>query len=194
MATTAGWTAVQLVNLVDRTRDALDEASAALGAELVADVHEGAEIVLSAERIAPVKEALERTVELAEQLTRLAEALPDRDVTFDLADVRHGAAEDLGAGPLDSERALLAAGMLDLGQGCSALSEALASTDAPVQWDHVTVEEMIGRFRGSDPFVVRGLAERAGLEVRTAFSRASPDELARLARALERLASELPGG
>lgn len=184
-AGTAGWTLVQLAELVRRAEELLLDGITLVGPQVHADMAADTTIALSADEVRHVGAALSEGVELAEQLELLTARLPDGPVDADHDAVCEAAAADLARGIVDPRRALVAARVLDVERGWPALADSLTAGDVVAAWGDLTVERLLGRFRGADPHAVERVAAEAGLvEPDAPFSTCSPGRLAALAEAL----------
>ena len=95
------------------------------------------------------------------------------------------AAVDLASGILDPRRVLVAARLLDVERGWPALADSLAAGDVVSAWGGLTVDALLGRFRGADPSDVALVTAEADLvEPDVPFSACPPARLAALAGAL----------
>ena len=194
MPVAAGWACIELADRLTRANAQSAQALDVLGADLIERLLDGDEIALSAREIARIADLAGELADLADLTTDAAGRLPLDEIRFTLEDVRGAAADDLANGIVAPDRALLAARMLDLARGRSALSEALATTDAYKLWGEVTVEVMLARFAGSDFVSAHALAADADIPPDRPFAQATTEEVARLAEVLARPATELPNG
>jgi hypothetical protein len=185
----AGWTLVQLSEMVRRVEELLLDGITLAGPHLHAGMPPDATLELTATDVRRVVSALAEGVEIAEHLELLATHLPDGPIEVDYAAVRDAAAADLARGIVDPRRALLAARLLDVEHGWPALATALASGDAADTWQSLTVEELLLRFRGADREAVSALVAEAGLAPAARFAETPAQELAALAQCLLRRAS-----
>lgn len=188
----AGWTLVQLSELVRHAEALLREGTTLVGPHAHADMASDATIVLGEAEVRRVARALAEGVEIAEQLELLASRLSVRAIAARWDAVRDGAAEDLASGIVDPRRAVLAARVLDVAHGWRALAASLTEGDAVSAWERLTVDELLGGFRGADPRVVAQVIVEAGLEPGTCFAACPSEQLAALAAGLRRHASGQP--
>ncbi len=93
---------------------------------------------------------------------------------------------------MDPRRVLLTARLLDVSHGWRALAASLAAGDVVSAWGALTVETLLGRFRGADPAVVALVAAEAGCEPRARLAACPPEQLTALAGGLRRHASGQP--
>lgn len=184
----AGWTLVQLSELVRRVEELLLDGITLAGPHVHAGMPPDASLELTATDVRRVVSALAEGIEIAEHLDLLAARLPDGPLDVDYAAVRDAAAADLARGIVDPRRALLAARLLDVEHGWPALATALASGDATDTWLSLTVEELLLRFRGADRDQVAELLAEAGLGADARFAQTPPEQLAALADCLQRRA------
>ncbi len=187
-----GWALVQISELVRRAEELLLDGIALVGPHAHVGMAADATIELDAGEVRRVAEALTEGVEIAEQLELLAARLPGDAVVAGYEAVRAAAAEDLANGIVDPRRLLLAARLLDVPHGWSALAASLAAGDVVSAWGALTVEMLLGRFRGADPAVVALVAAEAGAEPGARLAECSPEQLAALAGELRRHASGQP--
>jgi hypothetical protein len=188
----AGWTLVQLSELVRRAEELLLDGIALLGPHAHAAMAPGATIELGPAELARVVAALAEGGEIAEQLELLAARLPAAEVCASYGDVRAAAAEDLANGIVDPRRLLLAARVLDVERGWPALAASLAAGDVVSAWGSLTVEALLGRFREADPALVGLVAAEADLAPGARLAECSAEQLAALAGGLRRHASGQP--
>jgi hypothetical protein len=188
----AGWTLVQLSELVRRAEELLLDGITLVGPHAHAAMPDNATIELSPAELRCVAGALNEGVELAEQLELLAARLPDRAIAAGYGAVRDAAAVDLASGIVDPRRLLFAARLLDVAHGWPALAASLTAGDVVSAWGGLTVEELLGRFRGADPRAVAQVAAEAGLEPGARFSECPADRLAALAAGLRQHQSGQP--
>lgn len=188
----AGWTLVQISELVRRAEELLLDGVTLLGPHAHAAMSPAATIELGAAELRRVATALTEGVELAEQLELLAARLPDGAIAARYDAVRDAAAADLADGIVDPRRVMLAARMLDVASGWPALAGSLAAGDVVSAWGALTVESLLGRFREADPRAVARVAAEAGLDPGTRFSACPPERLAALAAGLRSHASGQP--
>ena len=151
-----------------------------------------ATIELGADGVRRVAASLIEGVEISEQLELLAARLPDEAIEAPYDAVRDAVVADLAGGIVEPRRALLAARLLDVPSGWDALAASLAAGDVVSAWGGLTVEELLGRFRGADPRAVAQVVEEAGLEPGARFAACPAERLAALAAGLRRHASGKP--
>ncbi len=192
LAGRAGWTLVQLSELVRRAEELLLDGVTLLGPHAHAAMAPDATIELGTVELRRVVAALAEGGEIAEQLELLAAGLPGDAIVAGYEDVRAAAAADLADGILDPRRLMLAARLLDTGCGWNALAGSLTEGDVVSAWDGLTVETLLGRFRGADAALVAGVAAEAGIEPAARLAACRPEQLAALARGLRRHASGQP--
>lgn len=188
----AGWTLVQLSELVRRAEELLLDGITLAGPHTHAGMPADATIELAPGELQRVAAALAEGVEIAEQLKLLAARLPADPVLARYDAVRDAAAADVANGIVDPRRLLLAARLLDVAHGWPALAASLAAGDVVSTWDGLTVETLLGRFRGADPQLVEQVVAAAGLEHGSRFADCPAEQLAALAAGLRRHASEQP--
>jgi hypothetical protein len=188
----AGWTLVQISELVRRAEELLLDGITLVGPHAHAAMPAEAEIQLGADELRRAVASLTEGMEIAEQLELLAARLPDVELAAPYAAVRDAAAEDLADGIVDPRRVLLAARMLDVAHGWRALAASLAAGDVVSAWGPLTIEQLLSRFRGSDPRVVAQVLEEADLARDACFASCPPEQLAALAAGLRRHASGQP--
>jgi hypothetical protein len=186
----AGWTLVQLSELVRRAEELLLDGITLLGPQAHAGMSADATIELAPLALQRVAAALSEGVEIAEQLELLAARLPTDALQAPYDAVRDAAAADVASGIVDPQRLLLAARVLDVPHGWPALAASLTAGDVVSTWGGLTVEALLGRFRGADPRVVAEVVATAGLESGARFADCPAERLAALAEGLRRLASE----
>lgn len=181
----AGWTLVQVAELVRRAEELLLDGITLVGPHVHAGMATDATIALGAPQLRRMAAALHEGVELAEQLELLTSRLPGGAVETDYAAVCEAAAVDLAGGILDPRRVLVAARLLDFETGWRALADSLVAGDVVAAWGELTVEALLSRFRGADPHDVELVAAEAGLlEPDVPFSACPPAQLVALAGAL----------
>jgi hypothetical protein len=188
----AGWTLVQVSELVRRAEELLLDGITLVGPHAHAGMPPDATIALDEAAVRRVGRALAEGLEIAEQLELLAVRLPGGTIAADWAAVRDAAAADLANGIVDPRRVLLAARVLDVSHGWRALAASLAEGDAVSAWDRLTVDELLGRFRDADPRVVAQVVAAAGLDPGTRFATCRSEQLMALAAELRRYASGQP--
>jgi hypothetical protein len=188
----AGWTLVQLSELVRRAEELLLDGITLAGPHAHAGMASDATIELGAGELRRVARALAEGVEIAEQLELLAARLPGGAIAAGWEGVRDAAAADLAGGIVDPRRVVLAARVLDVAHGWPALAASLAEGDAVSAWDRLTVDELLGRFRDADPRAVAQVVEEAGLQPGTFFAACPSKQLTALAAGLRRHASGTP--
>jgi hypothetical protein len=188
----AGWTLVQISELVRRAEELLLDGIALVGQHAHAGMPSEATIELGAGELRRVSASLIEGVEIAEQLELLAARLPHDGIEAGYDAVRDAAAADLASGIVEPRRALLAARLLDVPHGWTALAASLAAGDVVSAWGTLTVEALLGRFRGAEAGVIAQVVEEAGLEPSTRFAACPPERLAALAAGLRRHASGQP--
>jgi hypothetical protein len=189
----AGWTLIQLAELVRGVEDLLVEATTVLAPDAHGGMPADAELSLGSTERQRVSDTLEEVAETADRLLLLASQLPQGEVHASYEDVRDAAAEDLTNGILDPQRALLAARLLDVRSGWPALAVALRESDVVTAWGSITVEQLLGRFRGGDRELVQRVVAEAGLPPDSPFASCQDAWLEQLAGALERHASRSRG-
>jgi hypothetical protein len=188
----AGWTLVQLSELVRRAEELLLDGITLVGPHAHAGMASDATIELREAELRRVGQALAEGVEIADQLELLAARLPGGAIAAGWEAVRDAAATDLAGGIVDPRRVVLAARVLDVAHGWPALAASLAEGDAVSAWDSLTVDELLGRFRDADPRVVEQVVEEAGLRPGTPFAACPSERLTALAAGLRRHASGTP--
>jgi hypothetical protein len=188
----AGWTLVQISELVRRAEELLLDGIALVGPHAHAAMAPSATIELGADELRRVAGSLLEGVEIAEQLELLAARLPAGGIDASYDAVSGAVAADLASGIVEPRRVLLAARLLGVSHGWEALAASLAAGDVVSAWDALTVEELLGRFRGADPRRVAQVVEEAGMQPGARFAACSPEHLAALAAGLRRHASGQP--
>ena len=178
------WTLLQAAELV-RTGDALLLSGLALLHEVGPDLDEYDEVVLTAGELAEVVRIGDELAELAARLQTLTEQLPDGDVHVTHADLAEGAADELRHGIIDPLRVALAARVLPAGSGWHTLAQALRSADTHAAWGQLTLDELLGRFRGATSTLVQRVLSVAELSAETELSACDEWDVERLAEALE---------
>jgi hypothetical protein len=183
------WACVQISDLLRRANDEVRCATETLDLDPT-DIPADLERTMFCSEADRLKRALLNIVEIAEQLEHLAEGLPaDDDIRIAGEGIGAEAAADLANGILDPRRALLAAGVLDRRTGFGALAEGLRCSEAHAAWTEEAVEDMLSRFRGADPLLVRDILSDMGLSAGTSFANLDAGDAARLAAALAHRAS-----
>jgi hypothetical protein len=188
----AGWTLVQISELVRRAEELLLDGIALVGPHAHAAMSPSATIELNADELRRVAGSLLEGVEIAEQLELLAARLPDGGIAASYEALSGAVAADLASGIVEPRRVLLAARLLDVSRGWEALAASLAAGDVVSAWGSLTVEELLGRFRGADPRRIAHVVEEAGLASGTRFAACPSEQLAALAAGLRRRASGQP--
>lgn len=188
----AGWTLVQISELVRRAEELLLDGITLVGPHAHAGMPAGTAIELGQAELRRVAAALTEGVEIAEQLELLATRLPDEGIAADYAAVRDATAADLAEGIVDPRRVELAARMLDVAHGWPALAASLHVGDVVSAWGTLTVATLLARFRGAHAGAVASVVADAGLEPGARFSACPPERLAALADQLRRHASGQP--
>jgi hypothetical protein len=192
LAGRAGWTLVQLSELVRRAEQLLLDGIALVGPNAHAAMAPGATIELGPAELERVVAALAEGGEIAEQLELLAARLPGDAIVASYDAVRAAAAADVANGIVDPRRLLLAARVLDVAHGWPALAGALTAGDVVSAWDGLTVEQLLGRFRDADPQLVARVASDAGVEPEACVAACPPARLGALAEGLRRHATGQP--
>jgi hypothetical protein len=182
--TTPAWLSVRIAELLRRAEEMVLAGLAVLGTELSAGIKPDADVVLSSGTVASLSRTVMEVAEVGERLRDLAERLPRDELRITYGAVRDGAARDLADGIMEARTALLAARVLDVPAGWSALAEALLSTDAPSFWGAMTPTELLSRFRGANAHEVRAVLADAGIESDASFAECGDDRIAQLASAL----------
>jgi hypothetical protein len=185
----AGWTLVQISELVRRAEELLLDGIALVGPHAHAAMAPSATIELDADALRRMAGSLLEGVEIGEQLELLATRLPDGGIEASYAAVSGAVAADLASGIVEPRRVLLAARLLDVSHGWEALAASLTAGDVVSAWGPLTVEELLGRFRNADPHLVGQVVEEAGLAPGTRFAACPSEQLAALAAGLRRHAS-----
>jgi len=188
----AGWTLIQISELVRRAEELLLDGVTLVGPHAHAGMPPDATIGLGAGELRRVAASLLEGVEISEQLELLAARLPDDRIDAPYDAVRDAVADDLATGIVEPRRVLLAARLLDVPTGWEALAASLAAGDVVSAWGALTVEELLGRFRGADPRAVAQVVEEAGLGAGMRFAACPAEQLAALATGLRRHASGRP--
>lgn len=188
----AGWTLIQVSELVRRAEQLLLDGITLVGPHAHAGMPPDATIELSADALRRVAASLIEGVEISELLELLSARLPSGEVEASYDAVHDAVAVDLAAGIVEPRRVLLAARLLDVPSGWDALAASLTAGDVVSAWGELTVEELLGRFREADPRVVAQVVEEADLEPGTRFAACPAERLAALAVWLRRHASGQP--
>ena len=188
----AGWTLVQISELVRRAEELMLDGIALVGPHAHAAMAPSATIELNADELRRVAGSLLEGVEIAEQLELFAARLPDGGIAASYDAVRGAAAGDLASGIVEPRRVLLAARLLDVSHGWEALAASLAAGDVVSAWGALTVEELLGRFRNAEPRRIAQVVEEAGMQPGARFAACPPEHLAALAAGLRRHASGQP--
>ncbi len=178
------WALVQAAELV-RASDALLLSALALLHEVGPDLGEYDEVVLREDELAEIVRIGDELAELAGQLQALTEQLPRGDLQLTQADVADGAAEDLRHGIIDPMRATLAARVLPARGGWQTLAEALRSADTHAAWERLTLDDLLGHFRGATSTLVQQVLSAADLPAETRLSTCDEWDVERLAEALD---------
>jgi hypothetical protein len=188
----AGWTLVQISELVRRAEELLLDGITLVGPHAHAGMPSEATIELGADELGRIAAALIEGLEISEQLELLTTRLPDGGIEAPYDAVRDAVAADLASGIVEPRRVLLAARLLDIPHGWEALAASLAAGDVVSAWGALTVDELLGRFRDADPRAVAQVVEEAGLEPGARFAACPEEQLAALAAGLRRHASGQP--
>lgn len=189
----AGWTLVQLSELVRRAEELLLDGITLVGPHAHAGMRIDATIELTGDEVRRVATELSEGVEIVEQLELLASRLPrDGGIEAGYEAVRDAAVADLANGIVDPRRVLLAARLLDVAHGWPALAGSLVVSDVVSAWGPLTVEQLLGRFRGAEARVVEQVAGCAGVDVEACFATCHPEQLEALAEGLRRHATGQP--
>lgn len=188
----AGWTLVQLSELVRRAEELLLDGITLVGPHAHAAMAPEATIELGSLELERVVAALTEGGEIAEQLELLAARLPGDAIRASYAAVRDAAAADVADGIVDPRRLLLAARILDVAHGWPALAASLAAGDVVSAWGSLTVETLLTRFRDADRAHVGLVAAEAGVAPGEPLAACSPGQLTALAGGLRRHASGQP--
>lgn len=178
------WALVQAAELV-RAGDVLLLSALTHLHGVDADVEEGEAIVLGAEEVAEIAALGDALGELAGQLQTLTSLLPSGGLAVTHDDVAAGAAEDLEHGIIDPLRVALAARVLGVGAGWHALAHGLRAADTHGAWGRMTIDDVLGHFRGASEELVQNVLASAGLSSGAELANCEDWEIARLAGALE---------
>lgn len=192
LAGRAGWTLVQLSELVRRAEELLLDGITLVGPHAHAAMAPDATIELGPVELERVVAALAEGGEIAEQLELLAARLPGDAVVASYDAVRRAAAADLANGIVDPRRLLLAARILDVAHGWPALAGSLTVGDVVSAWEGLTLAELLSRFRDAEPELVARVAAEAGVDPRARLADCLPAQLAALAQGLRRHATGQP--
>jgi hypothetical protein len=185
------WQLVQIGELLRRGHRAHERALARVEPiEVGAELSDTGAVVMSDEVSGELGALADAIADLAVQLQVLAGGLPDESVEVVADDARRDAARELSVGIFDEPRARLAARVLPLEDGWPALAIALRGSDAHWEWEETTVAQLVGGFRGARASDVAKVLVEAGLRPQLRFSACEPDQLARLADALDRHAGD----
>ena len=180
----ASWSLLQIAELLRTGDDLLLPRLAALHA-VTPELDEDDDVTIAANEAAALRALAESLAEVAGRLQTLIEDVPDGEVEIDYDEVAAGAAEDLGLGIIDPERALLAARVLDVGTGWRALAHALRHADTHAAWERTTIGGLLARFRGADERMLRRVLAVAEVDPGAVFATCDEYTTARLASALE---------
>jgi hypothetical protein len=142
------------------------------------------------DRVAAIATIADDVAQLAMRAQSLGEVLHGRPLEVAYLDVAADAAADLADGVADPQRAMLAAQLLNFPEGWRALADCLRTVEVHETWHGVTVGTMLSAFRGVSPQLARQAAATANLAPGTEFTACSPDDIARLATALESIAAQ----
>lgn len=183
----AAWRIVQIAELVRRAEQLHLAVMHVLPPEASAEISESAGTTMTAAEIEEIRSHAGEAAEIAEQIRQLAQSLPGEDVEIGYEDVREAAAADLAHGVLDPERVLVAARVLDVRIGWPALAEGLRAVDIRESWTGWAPRGMLSSFRGAGRQLVDRALELAGIPPETAYADCAPEQLARLAQAIEEL-------
>jgi len=181
------WRLVQIAELVRRAEELHLRAMHLLPPAVRAEILEDAAARMPAAEIEQLTTAAAEGAEIAEQIRQLAQSLPDQDVEIAYEDVREAAAADLARGMIDAERVLVAARTLDVATGWPALAEALQVVDIRDSWVGWTPRRMLSAFRGSGRQLVSLALQLAEIPPETAYADCTPEQIARLANAIDEL-------
>jgi hypothetical protein len=184
--TTTAWICVQVADLLRSTEELVLDALTVLGSEVHAGMKQDAQVVLTDNALGELTSRLADIAEAGERLRGLAERLPQERSSISYDEARAGAAADLAEGIVEPQAVLLAARVLDVQTGWTALAEALLSADVRFAWDSITASELLGRFRGADPQVVQGVIAEAGVSPEASLADPPDDQVACLASAVLR--------
>lgn len=179
-----GWRIVQLAELLRSFGGLVGGAEEELR-DLTASMAPDAVVELPRERLAAIAALADDVLQLALRAQALAEALPDEPLDVDYDAIAEAAAAELAEGVLDPDRALLAARLLPRPAGWRALAHCLRALDVRDAWQDLTVGELLGAFRDVAPVVAERTAEAAGIAAAAELADCTPEEIARLASALE---------
>jgi hypothetical protein len=188
----SGWALVQISELVRRAEELLLDGIGLVGPHVHAAMPSDAVVELGVDEVRRATAALVEGGEISEQLELLAARLPGGGIAASYDEICDAAASDLAAGIVDPRRVLLAARLLDVPRGWTALAASLAAGDVVSAWGSLTVEALLGRFRDADPRVVAQVVEEAGLAPGTCFDACPAEQLGALAAGLRRHASGQP--
>jgi hypothetical protein len=184
------WQLVQIGELLRRGHRAHVRALARVEPiEVGAELSDTGAVVMSDEVAAELEMLAHSISDLAAQLQVLAGGLPDEPVEVAAEDARRDAARELSAGIFDETRARLAARTLPLQDGWPALASALRASEAHWEWEETTVAQLVGGFRGARASNVAQVLGDACLRPHLRFAACSPEQLSRLADALDRHAA-----
>jgi len=118
----AGWTLIQISELVRRAEELLLDGIPLVGSHAHAGMPSDVTIELGADELRRVVAALLEGVEISEQLELLAARLPGDRIDAPYDAVRDAIADDLATGIVEPRRVLLAARLLDVPTGWEALA------------------------------------------------------------------------
>ena len=187
---TAAWTLIQIAALLRKADELLLTSIRMLGPSAHAGFEEDATLALQRDEVDAFRSLLIELADASDQLRVLGEILPETALQLDYDDLREGAAEDLGRGIAEPERACLAARVLPVADGWRALAEALRVSDVHADWHETTVAELLRRFRGADAELVDVALVEAGLDHETTFADIADDRLTTLATVLDSYAAD----
>ena len=181
------WQLLQIGELLRRGHRAHERALVRVERiEVGAELSDTGAVVMSDEVSGELEALADAIADLAAQLQVLAAGLPDEPVEVAAHDARRDAAQDLSAGIFDETRARLAARVLPLEDGWPALAIALRGSEAHWEWEETTVAQLVGGFRGARASNVAQVLGDARVRPQLRFSACTPEQLTRLADALDR--------
>lgn len=178
---------LRMIELVEKLRRIDMSILHALGVarEFDPDVASTVAIVLSKDEVADLIATCDAVAEGADQLQRIADRLPQGEIELRQRTLQAEAEAALSAGLADIERVELLARCLSVRSGFLALAAMLRCTDCHQSWVNATLEDVLGRFRETDPRFVRRITALAYLSPELRWSECDREQVGRLAAVLE---------
>lgn len=180
------WRLVQVAELLRRSHRMHEQALVELDRiEIASELACDAAVTLSDVATGALEAYGDAIADLATQLRLLTADLPTGTVEIAPGDAAREAAADLASGIFDEARAVLAARVLSVADGWPALADALRSADAHWGWEVTSIAALIGAFRGARDVDVAHVVVDAGVAPDALFALCTPEQIERLAAALE---------